>query len=76
MGRKEGKEEVFAVFEDWRDDEKRRKRRGSAAGFTCYKHRKYQGFCFFQRGRRREREGKEEGCLMSSSFSLFFPLLW
>lgn len=53
---------VFTVFGDWRDEEKRRKRRGSAAGSTCFKHRKYQGFCLFQRGRLRERERKEEGC--------------
>ncbi len=43
------------------------KGRRSAAGITCFKHRKYQGFCFFQWGRLREREGKEDG----SSFSLF-----
>lgn len=53
---------VFTVFGDWRDEEKRRKGRGSAAGITSCKHRKYQGFCFFQWGRLREREGKEEGC--------------
>ena len=63
---------VFDTFGDWRNDEKRRKKRGSAAGFTCFKHRKYQGFCFFSKERLREKEGKEEGF----SFSLFFPLLW
>lgn len=53
---------VFAVLEIGKDGEKRGKGRGSAAGFTCFKHRKYQGFCSFQWGRLREREGKEEGC--------------
>lgn len=53
---------VFATFGDWRDGEKRRKGRGSAAGFACFNHRKYQGFCLFSEGWLREREGKEEGC--------------
>ena len=61
---------VFASFGDWRYDEKRRKRRGSAAGSLASSIGNIRGFAFFSgeaEGERRERrwvrggkEGKEE----------------
>ena len=63
-----------------RYEEKRRKRKGSAAGITCFKHRKYQVFCFFSVGKA-EGEGRERRGLFDIVFFFFiFPsfmvILW